>query len=37
VTSPLDHSFELATICAVIGIVRQKIRGAQIQHLVRGR
>jgi hypothetical protein len=32
---PFNHSFKLTTICAVIGIVRQKMRDAQIQHLVR--
>jgi hypothetical protein len=32
---PLGHSLESTTICVVVGIVRQKIRDAQIQHLVR--
>jgi hypothetical protein len=34
---PFNHSFESTTICAVIGILRQKMRDTQIQHLVRSR
>src|ERR1700730_7946708 len=34
---PLNHSFESTAISAVIGIVRQKMRDAQIKHLVRSR
>jgi hypothetical protein len=35
--TPFNHSLEWTTICAVIGIGRQKMRDAQIQHLVRSR
>ena len=34
---PSNHSFESTTICAAIGIVRQKMRDSKIQPLVRAR